>query len=276
MPLFPTLSHSLINRPVHHAAVRLFTPAVVALLLLTGCGDDQETTAPVPESRTTLIFFDGSASTGASPRARGLFSDSLRSIIRRQMQHPGDRLSLFVVHEKTLSKSPRLELTNDVRPLEDKPFADEQALEAARFKKEQEKEIRRLTDEATNFVRSIDGGTFARWTDLWGTLGVASEEIADRGNTTIYYFSDMFESMPGSDRRNFDRRPPGGRSEAETWAETDAKALTEHMVLERENLAGVTVRVLMGPLATKTGAQGVKFYWLDLFDRAGLGTVRYN
>jgi hypothetical protein len=192
------------------------------------------------------------------------------------MQRSGDRLSLFVVHEKTLSKSPRLVLTNDVRPLEEKPFADERALEAARFRKDQQEEIRRLTDESLSFLRSLDGGTFARWTDLWGTLGVASEEIADPSNAAIYYFSDMFESMPGSDRRNFDRRAPAGRSEAETWAETDAQALAKYMVLQRDHLHGVPVRVVMGPLATKTGAQGVKFYWLDLFDRAGLGTVRYN
>ncbi|HHP7237085.1 hypothetical protein [Longibacter sp.] len=276
MPLSLTKSPSPLDRCVPPPAAIFQTVVAVALLLLSGCRGDQDTTTPVPESRTTLVFLDGSTSAGAFPAAKALFADSLRHMIRQRMQRSGDRLSLFVVHEKTLSKSPRLELTNDVRPIEEKPFADERALEAARFRKDQQEELRRLTAEATSFLRSLDGGTFARWTDLWGTLGVASEEIADPSNAAIYYFSDMFESMPGSDRRNFDRRAPAGRSEAETWAEKDAQALSKHMVLRREHLDGVTVRVVMGPLATKTGAQSVKFYWLDLFDHAGLGTVRYN
>jgi hypothetical protein len=258
----------------------LCTAACAAMVLvaglMAGCGSEPEETPDAPSPRQTLLFVDRSASTGAYPEAEALFSDSLRRLIRTRMRRPGDRLSLFVVHQKTLSKSPRLDLRNEVAVLEDKAFADEQALETARFKKELEQEFRRLEDEASAFIDGAGRGSFAKWTDLWGTLGVASEELKPDTDAALYYFSDMFESMPGADRRDFYTAVPSGRAEAEAWAEADVDKLPNLMVLDRDRLRPVSVRVLMGPLATKSGAQPVKFYWLRFFDALGITTVDYN
>ena len=248
----------------------------VTATLLAGCGGEPDATPDAPPLRQTLLFVDRSASTNAYPQAEALFSDSLRHLIRTRMRRPGDRLSLFIVHEKTLSKSPRLNLQNQVSPLEDKPFADEQALETARFKKELEQEFRRLENEASTFVNTTGRRSFAKWTDLWGTLGVASEELDPGTDAAIYYFSDMFESMPGANRRNFDASVPSGRAQAEAWAQEDVGKLPDLMVLKPDLLRSVSVRVLMGPLATKSGAQPVKFYWLTFFDAVGIATVEYN
>lgn len=251
---------------------------LTAMLLLSaaGCGSESETTSEEPPMRQTLLFIDRSASTGAYPNAEAIFADSLRHLIRTRVRRPGDRLSLFIVHEKTLSKSPRLDLKNQVRALEDKPFADEQALETARYKKELEEEFRRLETEAQAFIDTADRGAFAQWTDLWGSLGVASEELEASADGAIYYFSDMFESMPGPGRRDFDASTPQSRAEATEWAAADADKLSDLMVLKPDRLTGARVRVLMGPLATKSGAQPVKFYWLALFDEMGLTRVDYN
>ena len=248
----------------------------VTATLLAGCGEEPDNAPDAPPLRQTLLFVDRSASTDAYPQAEALFSDSLRHLIRTRMRRPGDRLSLFIVHEKTLSKSPRLDLQNQISPLQNKPFADEQALETARFKKELEHEFRRLEDEADTFINNAGRGSFAKWTDLWGTLGVASEELDSNTNAAIYYFSDMFESMPGASRRNFDASVPSGRAQAETWAQEDIGRLPDLMVLKPGLLRSVSVRVLMGPLATKSGAQPVKFYWLTFFDALGITTVDYN
>lgn len=250
--------------------------AAALLLSSAGCGTDPKPAAEAPAVRQTLLFIDRSASTGAYPDAEAMFADSLRHLIRTRVGRPGDRLSLFIVHEKTLSKSPRLDLENRVRPLEDKPFADEQALETARYKKELEEEFRRLETEAKAFIDTADRGVFAQWTDLWGSLGVASEELKASADGAIYYFSDMFESMPGAGRRDFDASVPQNRSEANEWAAADADKLSDLMVLKQERLTAARVRVLMGPLATKTGAQPVKFYWLALFDELGVTRIDYN
>lgn len=262
-----------------------WTPIVVLVLLaaaLSGCGDEsEESSGPSFPQQHTLVFVDRSASTGAYPEAESLFADSLQSIVRSRLKRPGDRLSLFIVHEKTLSKSPRLDLRNPVSPLERKDFADEQAMENARYKKEVEQYLKKAEDEALSFMTAASRSEFARWTDLWGTLGVASEEFDAPGRAgstdrAVYYFSDMFESMPGSDRRNFDRSPPADRAQAESWAVTDAERLDDEMILRPSRLQPARFRVLMGPLATKPGAQPVKFYWLSLFDELGIEAVRYN
>jgi hypothetical protein len=249
---------------------------ILAAGLMAGCGSEPDEAPDAPTPRQTLLFVDRSASTGAYPEAEALFSDSLRHLIRTRMRRPGDQLSLFIVHEKTLSKSPRLDLQNEVPPLEDKPFSDEQALETARFKKELEQEFRRLENKASVFIDGAGRGSFAKWSDLWGTLGVASEELKPGTDAALYYFSDMFESMPGANRRDFDASAPSGRAEAEAWAEADVRKLPDLMVLNRNRLRPASVRVLMGPLATKSGAQPVKFYWLKFFNTLGITTVEYN
>lgn len=255
---------------------------VILAATLVGCGGESDTPSePSYPQQHTLVFIDRSASTGAYPEAEALFADSLQAIVRSRLKRPGDRMSLFIVHEKTLSKSPRLDLRNAVSPLERKDFADEQALENARYKKEVEEYLQEAEDEALSFMTGASRSEFARWTDLWGTLGVASEEFgANDGSRSVdravYYFSDMFESMPGPDRRNFDRSPPSSRAQAESWAAEDATRLDDEMILRPSVLQPARFRILMGPLATKSGAQPVKFYWLSLFDEVGIDTVAYN
>lgn len=254
---------------------------VLASALLVGCGgSDERPDAPPPPPQHTLVFLDGSVSTDAHPEARHLFADSLARIVRMHLRRPGDRLKAFLIHEKTRSKAYRLDLRNDVRPLQEKDFPDEQALENARYKKAiaeyQEDAIAALQD----FGRSANVPTdFAQWTDVWGTLEVASEELpTGRADRHLYYLSDMYESMPGADRRNFDRRPPQSRAEAESWARTDAERLRALLTLRPAVLQSASVRVLQGTLATKARAQDVKVYWQTLFAKLGLPRqqVRYN
>jgi hypothetical protein len=218
------------------------------------------------------VFVDHSVSTGDHPEARALFADSLARIVDHNMDTPGDRISLFFVHEKTLSKAHQVDITNDVPPPGDAQFADEQALARARHKRQTEQFLQNTTQQLRTALTSppIDPA-FTDWTDLWGTLGVASTTLAPAADRhRLYYFSDMFESMPGPDRRNFDRRPPRSRAQAERWAQADADTLDARMVLRPARLQTAEVRVLLGTLATKAHAQAVKFYWLTLFQELGL------
>jgi len=258
-----------------------FVLALVLLLLGTGCGSDEDTSAPpAPPTDHTLVFIDRSASAGGNAQATSVFVDSLDRIVEAYLDRPGDRLSAFVVHEKTLAKSVRLDLRNDVAPIETKEFSDEKALEAARFKREIQRFLDTARTQLERFVRETAARpAFRNWTDLWGTLGVAGEELpppSDSVRRRVYYLSDMFESMPGSDRRNFDARPPKSRSQAEAWAQTDRPRLDAHMRLRPQRLSGVRFRVLLGPLATKPAAQRVKFYWLALWEEMGIAPDRID
>jgi hypothetical protein len=169
-------------------------------------------------------------------------------------------------------------LTNDVAPPEQKEFSDEQALERARYRKETEQFLKRATTRLQDLLASPPP-TSSDWTDLWGTLGVASTELStDADAYRLYYLSDMFESMPGPARRNFDERPPQSRTQAQRWARADADTLDTFMVLRPDRLRNARVRVLLGTLATKPHAQAVKFYWLALFQELGLARrqIDYN
>lgn len=259
------------------------TPVLVVLLVLlvgtTGCGSDPDSSkSPSRPTTQTLVFLDQSVSTGGHPQARALFADSLRHIVHRHLQHPGDRLSLFLVHENTLSKAHRVNLRNDVAPPQKKEFPDERALEQARYRKETEQFLQKATSRLQNFLASPPP-TSADWTDLWGTLGVASTELSpDVDEHRLYYLSDMFESMPGPARRNFDRRPPTSRTQAQRWARADADTLNTFMVVRPDRLRRARVRVLLGTLATKDHAQAVKFYWRTLFRELGVAReqIDYN
>ncbi len=254
---------------------------VVGILILgglSGCGSESSPDENEPAFTHTLVFLDQSVSAAGDTSARALFADSLRHIVHQHLDRPGDRLSLFLVHEKTLSKAHRVNVTNDVDPLEEKEFSDEQALEKARFQNEIEQFLQKATTRLQNFLASPPP-TSSRWTDLWGTLGVASTELAENaGEKHLYYLSDMFESMPGPGRRNFDERPPQSRAQAQRWAQADADTLDTFMILNPDRLQDAQVRVLLGTLATKPHAQDIKFYWLTLFEELGLSRdqVDYN
>ncbi len=253
--------------------------AALALAVLAGCGGGEAPAPDVPP-RHTLVFVDRSASTGLQPQSTGVFADTLRRAVRRLLDRPGDRMSAFLVYEKTLSKAQRLDLVNDVAPRAEKAFEDEQALEDARFKRATQALLDEAEAQLFAFLqREPAEQSFTQWTDLWGTLGVASEEFyVDPARRRLLYLSDMYESMPGPARRDFDRRPPADRAQAEAWAAADAAKLPDLMVLHPARLASARMRVVLGPLGTKPHAQAVKFYWRALFAAVGVPPeqVRYN
>ena len=253
---------------------------IVLSMGLSGCGSDDTPSSPPPPPQHTLVFLDGSASAETHPEVHQVFTDSLARIVRMHLATPGDRLYAFWLHEKTRSKAYRLDLRNDVRPLQEKDFPDEQALERARYRKDIAEYLERATTDLQTFAAERDlPEAYARWTDIWGTLEVASETFPSRpGERHVYYLSDMYESMPGADRRNFDQTPPQRRSQAETWAQADVRRIRSQLTLAPDVLRTLRIRVLQGTLATKPNAQDVQVYWETLFETLGIPreNVRYN
>lgn len=254
---------------------------VLATLITVGAGCDGGTPPPLPgpsTATTTLVFVDRSVSADATAETKALFADTLARVVDNSMKWKGDRISLYPVHERTLSKVGRVNVVNDVELPQRKSFVQDQETELIRHRKETMRYLNTAAEDLQDRLAQMTvDENFARWTNLWATLGVASEELPrDSSRKQIYYFSDMFESMPGSERRNFDRRPPQSREEAESWAQADAEELSKYMTLSPEALRGAKVRVIQGSMAAKDNAPYVKFYWLELFQEVGLQNVRYN
>ena len=179
------------------------------------------------------------------------------------------------VSQKSIGYNPEV---NDVKLPERKQFEDDQNMELIHHRKETMRYLSATSESLREQLSEMKvEEKFARWTNLWATIGVASEELPkDSSKKQIYYFSDMFESMPGEERRDFDTRPPGSRKEAEAWARNDAKELEKYMPLSPQALRGAEVRVIQGSLAAKDNAPYVKFYWLRLFQEIGIDELRYN
>lgn len=253
-----------------------------AALLLVGCSGDPppkhievDTTAGVEQ---TLVFVDASASVNASERTLRMFEDSLRGIAEARMDEPGDHLSVLPLHEKTTSKVGRWDATNDVAVPEWKEFKQDRRSARTQY----HGRIGRFVDTtASRSIRHLHrlrtGSQFKRWTDLWGTLQVITEAVEpSAADVRVYYFSDMFESMPGEKRRDFDEAPPTTKAEAETWAERDAERVADLIKVRPAVLGNVGIRVLPGGLATKKRADAVKYYWEHLFQEMGVAGVTYN
>jgi hypothetical protein len=82
----------------------------------------------------------------------------------------------------------------------------------------------------------------------------------------VYYFSDMIESVKGSDRRDFHIKPPKDDSQAEQEAKADIKKLEKYAIGSPQ----VTIVSPFEPTAsTKENNPHVTHYWQTLFQELG-------
>jgi hypothetical protein len=224
------------------------------------------------------VFIDQSASSVANAATTAMFRDTLNDVLATRLQCEGDAVHGFLVHENTRGKVDRVDLVNTVAPADtlDKPSLDV-VRERTRFKKEMGQFRADGESRLAGLLAANVDPRFKRHTDLIGTLEVVSDQLAaaeEGGSVRIYFLGDMHESMPAP-RRDFDRRPPASKAEAEAWADADS-ALLGGMKIDRGRLANVEVRVLLGNLANKPGVAQVRSYWERLFANAGIQRVQYN
>jgi len=231
----------------------------------------------------TLIFYDQSASTKNYASAQKMFADSLETVINRRLTCKGDLLQLFLVHEKTRGRAYWKDAPCPVEPVDlttlprrRKNMAKIQydsAIQA--FRAETNTTLKTFMDDSP-----IAPG-LAGHTDLLGTLEVINEMLKRAPKdmqVTIYYLSDMFESMNGAGRRDFDRRPPTSRTEAEAWAKKDVALVRAGMDVDESRFRNVQIRVLLGELTNKNHALEVQHYWQQVFALIGFQpqNIRYN
>mgnify|MGYP006424709057 CR=1 FL=1 len=273
-------------------AFKLRLPSALAvglalLLAAGGCGSEPNSDQAAPRHidvdtaagfTQTLVFVDASESARISDYTQQVFRDSLRGIVKADLDEPGDRLALYPVHEETTSKVGQWSVKNDIPVPEWSQFETDRNSARIEFNGRLNRFVENTGNASVKTLRKVlTNERFTQWTDLWGTLQVISEEVdTSATRAEVYYFSDMFESMPGQKRRNFDRVPPSSKTEAEKWAAQDAKALRNLIKVRLPVLKEIHVRVLPGGLATKDHADAVKYYWERLFRELGVPEVSYN
>jgi hypothetical protein len=261
-----------------------------AVLISTGCsreeshaesGDSEAsyvTDVVTPGFKQTIVFVDASASAQASDYTAGVFERQLALAVDSSLSEPDDRLSIFPVHEHTISKVGQWGIVNQVELPHKKDFENEQDQEIGfyygsvqQFKRKAKAEVQ----EQASLLRSNQA--YRNWTDLWGTIEVASDEIdTTAAQINLIYFSDMFESVQEEGRHDFDHQPPSSRQEAAEWALMDAERLTDFVTVDRRALSQARVQVVLGDMGTKEGGNHVKHYWETLFEALGVKEVVYN
>ena len=291
---------------------RLTLVAACATLVLlpgcmSGCDPDKVTewidTGPDPECISveentsgydqTIVFVDASGSASQDAilshyeRALGRSVDNrldggLHCSAGEIVQRSGDRMHLFPIHAKTISKEGRWDVANSVEPPGWSQFENEQANEKNRFRARASRFLETTKEDIPTRVSGIvTNSDFSGATDIWGSLQVIGDEV-DHGaeSVRVVYLSDMFEAVGGSGRRNFESRPPRTLAQAREWAQQDvAEHLSQHINLTEDRLDALKqaeVRVLPGPLATKDGAEEVQVYWETLFQELGVQGIQYN
>lgn len=257
---------------------------VAALILLFsavagGCGRNAPEPQPLSEEKTekTLVFIDQSVSIDEDSKAGAIYQDSLERIVESRLDDAGDEIRLYAVNEKTESKAFRAVITNTARKPEARDFNDERVIEEARYTREVNQQIETAKAQVDSFFTGLEEAKkYRRWTDLWGSLPILSSEAKGADKLTVYYFSDMFESMKGRGRRNFDYILPKTKEEAREWAKEDIGRIKKRYRIDERRLPDINVRIIPGRLAAKEGGQRVKEYWQTVFRGIGVEEIAYN
>jgi hypothetical protein len=258
---------------------RDFRSGAVAVMLFVSvlgarCDGDERSGRTACEPHQTIVFYDQSASNVVEPATKARFRETLAMLSDSALACKGDGVHGFLVHGSTTAKAERVDVTDTLSPPVTKGSKSTKALAQARF----DAALQLQRDRADTLLLGLPAASvnpaFRSHTDLLGTLEVISDEVGPGQSATVYYFSDMRESMAPRGR-NFDSNPPKDVAQARQWADADAAALADKPV-KRDRLHNVEVRIMMGNLAAKPNAGEVRAYWERLFERAGIESVRYN
>jgi len=114
-------------------------------------------------------------------------------------------------------------------------------------------------------------------TDLWGILEIASRFFseADYQNKQIIILSDLEESMPGKDRRDFHAQPIQSKAQAEAFAKADVDTIHQLLDIDKNVLKGAVVTVFQpfDPLEDSDFELN-RYYWEALFEEFGVTEVQ--
>lgn len=234
---------------------------------------------PVPQScvqpRHVVMFVDRSRST-ANTEIPPEMRDSIAAIPDRLLSCPGDQFHAFMVYGRTRGMAQRLDIGNELGPAPDVSNLppDTRAADSLDYVEKENDFQKHASEQIAAFVRGGSGlPANDSSTDLLGTLEVASTALADAppgAQKVLLYVSDMYESMKGLGRRDFDALQPSSGTQAEAWATADSEAVLRDMQIALPALAGARVHVYARPWGDRPNSEIVKRYWLKMFSLVGI------
>ncbi|MDB5243290.1 MAG: hypothetical protein JWP57_3915 [Spirosoma sp.] len=241
------------------------------LFLVFACSTNKDKPAKTNEPTYTLIFLDKTRSVNVDKAfVRQKYQQALTSIIDENIRQKGDQLAVYFIHENT-AKARALNLTVRTE-MEDVSAASSTDREAAEteFSLSLNREKAQIRQRVLQQLVAQNVGSSNQETDIWASLPVIEKANETGATVKVYYLSDMVESVKGTERRDFQVRPPKNNAQAEEWAKTDAKQL------KRYTLGSPDIKMILPfePNASvKQNNPAVTQYWQTLFSELGVGTV---
>ncbi len=247
-----------------------------ALLIATFACTSQEQKKPVVISKPSaniysLIFIDKTVSVSLKDTfTRAKYEKVLQDIVNQNIRQKDDKIEVFFIHENTsqakvFTQAAKAEM-KDTAGLNPTDIAVLKNNYQVALKKERNKIINKckdaLLDPNTTFTK--------QYTDIWAVLPIIDKRNAKKKENTqikVYLLSDMVESMPGLERRDFYKRPPFSKQEAQNWAEKDAKKFSD---IELDDVEMYYVLPFSPLSATSQNNPSVLSYWEVLLGKLGL------
>nr|WP_232325895.1 hypothetical protein [Spirosoma montaniterrae] len=198
------------------------------------------------------------------------YQQAINDIIEQNIRQKGDRLDVYFIHENT-SKARALNMTVRAE-MEDVSAASPTDREAAETEFDllltrEKAQIRQRVLQ--QLVAQNDGASNQR-TDIWASLPVIEKASETGLSVKVYYLSDMIESVPGANRRDFQKTPPRDNTQADEWAKADAQNLKRYTIGSPE----ITMLLPFAPNASvRENNPAVTQYWQTLFAELGVGNV---
>jgi hypothetical protein len=255
----------------------------VLTMVLTGFGCGDRTSGDASAPAHLVVFVDHSVLTGPVTTTDTLLVSRLRDMAVQHLSSTGNSMAVYLVHAATREKPYRHSaLNNIVAPDTTSGSKVARGLRKGQYRRQVDEwlqgELRRFVQVA--FTSRIDRA-YAGWTDLWGTLEVAAEDIRrlpKNATVRLVYFSDMRESMRGAGRRDFHRRPPAHREEADGWARTDVEWIRADMALSDVPWERVAIQMHVVQRPGQDINAYVGPYWVELLQQLGFArsAILYN
>jgi hypothetical protein len=237
---------------------------------------------PNQERKHLLFLFDKSQSIDLNPTISQRLNNEIGKLVWENFDTIGSQVRGFYVHGNTLGIPACLkEKCNVEYPKGVNEFGEvKKKMEMLKFAKRVKSKTDKVLSQILDLITSENESETKIQTDLWATLQLIRDfrEEVNGEPVTVVYLSDMNESMPGKDRRNFDRarERPQNRQQAKEFAAEDMVFIKNLYDVDGLKMDDVEVIILL-PFDQMAGGEGfneVKYYWEALFGEFGCEKVK--
>jgi hypothetical protein len=222
-----------------------------------------------PKVKDTLIFVDKTQSAALNKETQATYNAKLDKLIKERYDVKNATLKGFYIHGNTLGAGSFYE---SAFPLTAPDVSGIGQLKAKvltnNYQKEKLKKQEEISQAIKKHIEKKNEGTSRSKTDVWGALQLISNHYAKRQNTDrkVVFLSDMMESMPGKGRRDFHKKAPKDKAEAEQLAVADLKWIKQNLDVNPGIFAGLRIEVWPPADAMQGGQyQYIEYYWKKMF-----------